>query len=82
MGTTVQLERRSVFRTDTEYMAWRSVAPPNSIFERTPIGVAAMANQRVDAVEIVDDGMFLGNLRAIANLAAPPARPVNFSTWP
>lgn len=31
---------------------------------------SAMAKRRVDAVEIVDDGMFLGNLRAIANLAA------------
>jgi ABC-type uncharacterized transport system substrate-binding protein len=65
MGTTLQRLRLAAESLKLELPLFEARSPNE--FEGA---FSAMAKKRVDAVEIVDDAMFLGNLRAIANLAA------------
>jgi putative ABC transport system substrate-binding protein len=64
-GTTLQALRRAADSLKVELVLFEARSP--SDFERA---FSAMAKRRVDAVEIVDDPMFLGNLRALAEIAA------------
>lgn len=65
LGTTLQTIRMlsETLKLELPLFEVRSPAEFESAF-------AAMSKARVDAVEITDDPMFLGNLRAIAELAA------------
>jgi putative ABC transport system substrate-binding protein len=70
MGTTLQALRRAAESLKMELPLFEARSP--SEFEGA---FSAMAKRRVDAVAIVDDPMFLGNLRAIADLAASKRLP-------
>lgn len=65
MGTTLQALRRAAESLKVELPLFEARSP--SEFEGA---FSAMAKKRVDAVGIVDDPMFLGNLRSIADIAA------------
>lgn len=65
MGTTLQALRRAAGSLKLELPLFEARSPGE--FESA---FSAMAKVRVDAVEIADDPMFLGNLRAIADIAA------------
>jgi putative ABC transport system substrate-binding protein len=70
VGTTLQRLRLTAELLKLELPLFEARSPNQ--FEGA---FSAMAKQRVDAVEIVDDGMFLSNLRTIANLAATTRLP-------
>lgn len=70
MGTTLQALRRAAESLKMELPLFEARSP--SEFEGA---FSAMAKRRVDAVAIVDDSMILGNLRAIADLAASKRLP-------
>jgi len=65
MGTTLQALRLAAETLTVELSLFEARSPKE--FEGA---FSAMAKRRVDAVEIVDDPMFLGNLRSIADIAA------------
>ena len=65
MGTTLQRLRLAAESLKLELPLFEARSPGD--FDGA---FSAMAKRRVDAVAIVDDPMFLGNLPAIANLAA------------
>ena len=65
MGTTLQALRLAAESLKLELPLFEARSPDE--FEGA---FSAMAKNRVDAVEIADDPMFLGNLRAIADIAA------------
>ena len=72
MGTTLHALRRAAesLKVQLPLFETRSPIEFDAVF-------SAMAKQSVDAVQVVDDPMFLGNLRAIAQLAAKTRLPSN-----
>lgn len=69
-GTTLQALRRAAESLKVELPLFEARSP--SEFEGA---FSAMMKGRVDAVEIIDDPMFLGNLRSIADIAAKTRLP-------
>lgn len=65
MGTTIQTLRLAAQSLKIELPLFEARSP-----DEFAGAFAAMARQHVDAVQVVDDPMFLGNLPAIAELAA------------
>jgi putative ABC transport system substrate-binding protein len=72
MGTTLRSLRLAAESLKVELPLFEAPSPDE--FEGA---FSAMVRQRVDAVQVVDDPMFLGNLRAIADIAANKRLPSN-----
>ncbi|MBI2748734.1 MAG: ABC transporter substrate-binding protein, partial [Burkholderiales bacterium] len=70
MGTTLQALRLAAETLKVELSLFEARSPNE--FEGA---FSAMAKKGVDAVEIADDPMFLGNLRTIADIAASKRLP-------
>src|SRR5574341_133689 len=72
MGTTLRTLRLAAESLKVELPLFEAPSPDQ--FEGA---FSAMVRGRVDAVQVVDDPMFLGNLQAIADLAANKRLPSN-----